>query len=188
MATAEADRGGPKQPLIAVKNLRKYFGSKQALLGRAASAPVRAVDGISFSVRKGDTLGVVGKSGCGKSTMARLLIRLIEPDEGEIILDGQLIGARDGISVREMRSLVQMVFQDSYASLNPRLPIEESVAFGPISDGVPSAEANERAIDDPGESRARPAAVRPPLPARAVRRPAPARQHRPGAGARSAAR
>jgi peptide/nickel transport system ATP-binding protein len=146
MATAEADRGGPKQPLIAVKNLRKYFGSKQALLGRAASAPVRAVDGISFSVRKGDTLGVVGESGCGKSTMARLLIRLIEPDEGEIILDGQLIGARDGISVREMRSLVQMVFQDSYASLNPRLPIEESVAFGPMSDGVPRAEANERAI------------------------------------------
>ena len=146
MAPVQPDRGGPKQPLVTVKNLRKYFATKQPLLSRQEPAPVRAVDGISFSVAKGDTLGVVGESGCGKSTMARLLIRLIEPDEGEVIIDGQLVGAKDGISVREMRSVVQMVFQDSYASLNPRLPIEESVAFGPISDGIRKSEANDRAI------------------------------------------
>ena len=146
MPTVQIDGGGPNQPIITVRNLRKYFATKTSILDRGDGAPVRAVDGISFDVAKGDTLGVVGESGCGKSTMARLLIRLIEPDEGDVILDGQLVGAKEGISVREMRSAVQMVFQDSYASLNPRLPIEESVAFGPISDGVPRDEANERAI------------------------------------------
>ena len=79
--------------------------------------------------------------------MARLLIHLIEPDKGDIILEGMGIGANDGISVRAMRSRVQMVFQDSYASLNPRMPIEESIAFGPMADGVPRKEAMERSID-----------------------------------------
>lgn len=147
MPAAKPDRGGPLQPLLIVNDLKKHFATKQPLFSKSEPAPVRAVDGISFAVTKGETLGVVGESGCGKSTMARLLIRLIEPDEGEVILDGEKVGAADGLSVREMRSVVQMVFQDSYASLNPRLPIEESVAFGPISDGVPGAEANDRAID-----------------------------------------
>ncbi len=147
MALAHADDvGGPAQPLVIVNNLVKHFTTKRALLSRTAPAPVRAVDGISFKIAKGDTLGVVGESGCGKSTVARLLIRLLEPDAGEVIYDGQLVGGPRGISVRDLRSRVQMVFQDSYASLNPRLPIEESVAFGPISDGVPAAEANARAI------------------------------------------
>jgi peptide/nickel transport system ATP-binding protein len=140
------DVGGPAQPLIIVENLKKHFKSKRALLSRTPPPAVRAVDSISFRIEKGETLGVVGESGCGKSTVARLLIRLLDPDEGEIIYDGQLVGGPRGISVRELRSKVQMVFQDSYASLNPRLPIEESVAFGPISDGVPPAEANARAL------------------------------------------
>lgn len=138
--------GGPAQPLLIVRNLRKYFPTKNTVLSFGKSPPVRAVDGISFSVRKGETLGVVGESGCGKSTMARLLIRLIEPDEGEVVLDGEAVGSRDGISVRDMLHKMQMVFQDSYASLNPRLPIEDSIAFGPISAGLPSAKAQERAI------------------------------------------
>ena len=141
------DVGGPAQPLLIVRDLRKHFPTKKSVLSFGEAPPVRAVDGISFQVAKGETLGVVGESGCGKSTMARLVIRLIEPDAGEVILDGQTIGSSKGISVRDMRSRVQMVFQDSYASLNPRLPIEESIAFGPISAGVPRAEAMERAID-----------------------------------------
>lgn len=140
------DQGGPAQPLLIVRNLRKYFPTKSGALSFGRSPPVRAVDGVSFSVRKGETLGVVGESGCGKSTMARLLIRLIEPDHGEVILDGESVGTRDGIAVRDMLHKVQMVFQDSYASLNPRLPIEDSIAFGPISAGLPGAEAQERAI------------------------------------------
>ncbi len=141
------DVGGPLQPLLSVEGLKKHFPVKGNRFGFEKSPPVRAVDGISFQVSKGETLGVVGESGCGKSTMARLLIRLIEPDEGDVVLDGQLVGAADGISVREMRSQVQMVFQDSYASLNPRLPIEESIAFGPVSDGLSRREALDRAID-----------------------------------------
>lgn len=142
----QKDLGGPAQPLLIVRNLRKHFSTKNSILNFGESPPVRAVDGISFAVKKGETLGVVGESGCGKSTMARLLMRLIEPDEGEVILDGEAVGRPNGISVRDMLHKVQMVFQDSYASLNPRLPIEESIAFGPISAGVPRDDAQQRAI------------------------------------------
>ncbi|MCB1741741.1 MAG: ABC transporter ATP-binding protein, partial [Gammaproteobacteria bacterium] len=85
--------------------------------------------------------------GCGKSTMARLLIRLIEPDAGEVIFDGLSVGAELGISVRDLRSQMQMVFQDSYASLNPRLPIEESIGFGPVSIGMSRKQALELATE-----------------------------------------
>ena len=101
-------------------------------LGKAGV--VRAVDDVSFSVDKGEVLGIVGESGCGKSTTARLVIGLIEPDAGSIVLDGEKLGA--ALSLRELRRRVQMVFQDSYASLNPRLTVEDSIAFGPIVHGV----------------------------------------------------
>lgn len=137
----------PNTPLLLVKGLRKHFPIGSGFPPWKPAAFVRAVDDISFDVLPGETLGVVGESGCGKSTMARLLIHLIEPDEGDIILEGLGIGASDGITVRNMRSRVQMVFQDSYASLNPRMPIEESIAFGPMADGVPHKEALERSVD-----------------------------------------
>ena len=134
-------------PLLAIRNLKKYFPIGTGFPPWKASAHVRAVDDISFRVRSGETLGVVGESGCGKSTMARLLIHLIEPDSGDIIFDGMSIGSRDGLSVRSLRSRMQMVFQDSYASLNPRMPIEDSIAFGPEANGVPHKEALARSID-----------------------------------------
>jgi peptide/nickel transport system ATP-binding protein len=99
-------------------------------------------------VRKGETLGIVGESGCGKSTTARLLMRLLDPGAGEMIFDGDAVGRDDlggGISLKDYRRQVQMVFQDSYASLNPRLPIEDTIAFAPEVHGVPAAEARERA-------------------------------------------
>src|SRR3982074_2318096 len=138
------DRGGPAQPLLLVENLTKHFPVRGGLLNRQV-ATVHAVDGISFTVRKGETLGIVGESGCGKSTTARLLMRLLDPDEGEVVFDGEAIGSADGMSVREMRRNMQMVFQDSYASLNPRLPIEDSIAFGPKVHGVSRSVAPERA-------------------------------------------
>ena len=80
---------------------------------------------------KGTTLGVVGESGCGKSTTARLLLHLIEPDAGDIVFDGDGVGDSQGISVRELRLQIQMVFQDSYSSLNPRATVADIIAFGP---------------------------------------------------------
>src|ERR1700728_1775359 len=121
------DRGGPAQPLLVVENLKKHFPVRGGLLNREV-ATVQAVDDVSFSVRKGETLGIVGESGCGKSTTARLLMRLIEPDAGEVIFDGDPVGAQTGISVNEMRRQMQLVFQDSYSSLNPRMTVVESIA------------------------------------------------------------
>jgi len=138
------DLGGPAQPLLEIRNLTKHFPIKGGMLNRTV-ATVNAVDGVEFSVAKGETLGIVGESGCGKSTTARLLIRLIEPDTGEVRFDGQTVG--DEINVAELRRGVQMVFQDSFASLNPRLTIEDSIAFGPKVRGVSSAEAVGKAHD-----------------------------------------
>jgi peptide/nickel transport system ATP-binding protein len=134
------DRGGPAQPLLTVNGLRKYFPIRGGALGRVR-AKVHAVDGVSFTVQKGETLGIVGESGCGKSTVARLLMRLMAPDGGEQIFDGDEVAAQGGISVRDLRRQVQMVFQDSASSLNPRMPVQGSVAFGPMALGTPKAEA-----------------------------------------------
>ena len=140
-----ADVGGAAQPLLMVKNLIKHFALKRDVFSRRQDV-VRAVDGIDFAVRKGETLGVVGESGCGKSTTARLLLSLISPDNGEIIFDGQAVGGRE-LSLKAFRRQAQMVFQDSYASLNPRLTIEDSIAFAPQVHGVKKAEAIARARD-----------------------------------------
>jgi peptide/nickel transport system ATP-binding protein len=90
---------------------------------------------VSFYVVKGETLGVVGESGCGKSTLARLLMHLMDRDGGNLILDGEQVGGVSGISLDGLRRALQMVFQDSYSSLNPRLPIEQSIAYGPKVQG-----------------------------------------------------
>ncbi len=138
------DRGGPAQPLLRVDHLKKYFPVHGGLLNRAV-ATVQAVDDISFAVRKGETLGVVGESGCGKSTTARLLMRLVEPDTGDIVFDGDMVGVPRGITVNEMRRQMQMVFQDSYSSLNPRMTVAESVAYAPRMHGLGRKAALDRA-------------------------------------------
>jgi peptide/nickel transport system ATP-binding protein len=128
--------------LLTVRDLRKYFPLKgQSVTG--ARAMVQAVDGVSFSIAQGETLGIVGESGCGKSTTARLLMHLIEPDAGDIRFGGQALG-RD-FSVRELRRRMQMVFQDSYASLNPRLAVQDSIAFGPMAHGTRPDKARDKA-------------------------------------------
>src|SRR5882724_4473709 len=131
LAQAE-DVGGPQQPLLEVRHMSKHFPVRGGFIGKAGV--VRAVDDVSFSVAKGEVLGIVGESGCGKSTTARLVIGLIEPDAGSIVLDGEKLGG--DLTLRELRRRVQMVFQDSYASLNPRLTIEDSIAFGPKVHGM----------------------------------------------------
>jgi len=132
------DRGGPQQPLLIATDLRKHFPVKGA-----KRKVVRAVDGVSFSVRKGETLGIVGESGCGKSTLARLLLHLIVPNAGQVVFDGDAVGSPDGITVSALRRQAQMVFQDSYSSLNPRMPVRDSVAFGPFVQGAKKPEARD---------------------------------------------
>ncbi|WP_265705741.1 ABC transporter ATP-binding protein [Verminephrobacter aporrectodeae] len=141
--TGSADH--PAQPLLTVRGLHKHFPLKKDLLGRGGGV-VRAVDGVDFEVFGGETLGVVGESGCGKSTTARLLMRLIAPTAGELLFDGRSVGSRD-LPLAEFRRQVQMVFQDSYASLNPRLTVEDSIAFGPRVHGVARRAAVQRAHD-----------------------------------------
>ncbi|NEJ22081.1 ATP-binding cassette domain-containing protein [Rhizobium leguminosarum] len=138
------ERGGPAQPLISAHGLLKHFPVKSSgLLG--PRKVVRAVDGVDFDILKGETLGVVGESGCGKSTTARLLMNLIVRDQGDILFDGETVGGT--LPLAQYRRQVQMVFQDSYASLNPRLTIEESIAFAPQVHGVPAGKAIARAHD-----------------------------------------
>ena len=140
------DRGGKAQPIIVGENLKKYFPILGGMLNRRV-AEVKAVDGISFVVWKGETLGVVGESGCGKSTLGRLLMHLIAPDEGSIVFDGDPIGAPRGLTLRELRRNMQIVFQDSDASLNPRLPVADSIAYGPRVHGAARDAARTRADD-----------------------------------------
>jgi len=114
---------------------------------KGSGKSVQAVDGVSFTVGKGETLGIVGESGCGKSTLARLLLHLVTPDRGELVFDGDAVGAPEGIAVGALRRQVQMVFQDSYSSLNPRMPVRDSVAFGPFVQGKKKDEARHIARD-----------------------------------------
>ena len=139
-----ADKAG--LPLLSVENLTKHFAVRAGLLSRITGV-VQAVDDVSFTVSKGETLGVVGESGCGKSTTARLLMHLISRDRGRISFDGRLVGAPPGISRRQLHRQMQMVFQDSYASLNPRLPVAMSIAFGPFVHGQAKAAALRRAME-----------------------------------------
>src|SRR5262245_50849772 len=98
VAPDPSDRGGPAQPLLIARDLRKHFPVKGA-----RGKVVRAVDGVSFDVRKGETLGIVGESGCGKSTLARLLLHLIVPDVGELVFDGDPVDSPQGIRVDALR-------------------------------------------------------------------------------------
>ena len=128
--------------MLIARDLRKHFPVKGS-----GGKSVQAVDGVSFTVAKGETLGVVGESGCGKSTLARLLLYLLKPDTGELVFDGDPDGIVPGIADEALRRQVQIVFQDSYSSLNHRMPVRDSVAFGPFVQGKKKDEARHIASD-----------------------------------------
>jgi oligopeptide/dipeptide ABC transporter ATP-binding protein len=132
--------------LLEVHNLKKYFPITSGLMRRTVGN-VKAVDDVSFTVKAGETLGIVGESGCGKSTTGRMIMRVLEPSEGRIIFDGQDITKMSGRKLRQIRPKFQMVFQDPYASLNPKMGVEEIVAEPLIVNGVASRkQATERVI------------------------------------------
>lgn len=136
---------GTGDPLLRVEGLVKHFPVREGLILRREVAAVRAVDGIDLEVARGETLGVVGESGCGKTTTGRLIARLLEPTAGKITFDGQEIGHLSTKELRPLRPQIQMIFQDPYASLNPRHTVGAIVA-APM-------EVNN--IDPPGGRKAR---------------------------------
>lgn len=126
--TEKAEKDG-KWDLVQIKDLVKYFPVKGGILQRVVGW-VQAVDHVSFTVREGETVGLVGESGCGKTTVGRCILRLIEPTAGSIFFEGVDIMSLRGKELKEMRRNMQIIFQDPYSSLDPRMPIGESIAEG----------------------------------------------------------
>ncbi len=114
--------------LLDVKDLQVHFGAGGGLFSRSKDGPVKAVDGVSFSIRRGETLGLVGESGCGKSTTGRAVLHLVRPTGGSVDFAGQNLSDLDERGLRAARRQMQMVFQDPYASLNPRMTVGEAIA------------------------------------------------------------
>jgi oligopeptide/dipeptide ABC transporter ATP-binding protein len=137
----DASAAGP--PLVEVRGLHKSFPLRHGLFGRGVGQ-VHAVDGISFRIAPGETLGLVGESGCGKSTAARTLLRLLEPTAGEVRFRGEVITGLDAPRMLPYRRRMQMVHQDPYASLNPRMPAGEIVGEPLVIHGVGGGRAERR--------------------------------------------
>ncbi|KMY53107.1 peptide ABC transporter ATPase [Bacillus sp. FJAT-27231] len=133
------------ETLLKVENLKKFFPIHGGLFGRQVGE-VKAVDDISFYIKKGETLGLVGESGCGKSTTGRMLLRLLEPTEGTIEFDGQDLTKLSKEEMRKMRKEIQMVFQDPFASLNPRHTVEKILEEPLIVHGVKSKEERKKRV------------------------------------------
>ncbi|MCS6940451.1 MAG: dipeptide ABC transporter ATP-binding protein [Roseiflexaceae bacterium] len=143
MATV-TQRSVSSDTLLEVNNLVKHFPIKGGILRRTV-AVVKAVDGVSFTIKRGETLGLVGESGCGKTTTGRTILRLEKATDGEVIFDGKDVLAASGSQLKALRRDMQIVFQDPYASLDPRMTIGESVAEGLTIHGIGSkAERIER--------------------------------------------
>ena len=124
------------KPLFEVQDLVRHFPAAQGMFRSSGGQMVRAVDGVSFTIARGETLGLVGESGCGKSTVARLATRIFDPDKGEVIFDGQHITSLRGKPLRQLRRNIQMVFQDPLASLNTRMTVGEIVEEPMIVHGI----------------------------------------------------
>ena len=144
-AKVEAVSKNGQEPLLDVRNLVMHFPLTQGIIFQKKVGAVQAVDGISLTVNRGETLGLVGESGCGKSTTGRAILQLYKPTAGEVIFDGKDLTKLDGGEMRKMRRHLQMIFQDPYASLNPRMTVG-SIVSEPmqIHNLVPKNQRNQR--------------------------------------------
>jgi oligopeptide/dipeptide ABC transporter ATP-binding protein len=143
---ADGGEGASTDELIAVDNLVKHFEIRGGLLGFRKIGAVRAVDGVSFTVRRGETLGLVGESGCGKTTLGKVILRLIPATSGEVRVKGQPIFDLGRREMTVIRRDMQIVFQDPYGSLNPRMTVGEIVGEGPYVHGLRSKSEREELV------------------------------------------
>ena len=143
-------------PLLKVENLKKYFPITRGILGREVGA-VHAVEDVSFEIAHAQTLGLVGESGCGKTTVGRTILRLIEPTEGEVVFEGEDILKLGGFALRELRKKMQIIFQDPFSSLNPRMTVNsivgESLAVHRIGRRKERRQTVEKLLEEVGLSK-----------------------------------
>ncbi len=132
-------------PILQIKDLVTHFPIRQGAFGRVRGT-VRAVDGVTFEVERGETFGLVGESGCGKSTLGRSILRLIEPTSGSVRFDGQELVGMPPAQLRKLRRRMQLIFQDPYASLNPRMKVREIVGEGLAIHRLASGAERERRV------------------------------------------
>ncbi|PIR25906.1 MAG: peptide ABC transporter substrate-binding protein [Deltaproteobacteria bacterium CG_4_10_14_0_2_um_filter_43_8] len=136
------------KPLVEVKNLKIYFPIEKGLILKKKVGAIKAVDGISFSIMPGETLGLVGESGCGKSTTGRALIQLIKPTDGEILFEGKNLTSLSNEELRKKRQDFQMIFQDPYGSLNPRMTVGDIIAEPLKTYNIAKGKPLERMVQD----------------------------------------
>ena len=143
---AAALPGAGKTPVLDVRDLKKHFPIRKGLLRRTVGH-VYAVDGVTFSIGEGETLGLVGESGCGKSTVGRAILRLIEPTSGQVLIDGQDIAPLSKRELRPMRQRMQIIFQDPFSSLNPRMTAGDIVGEPFIVHGIAKGEDKRKRVE-----------------------------------------
>ena len=152
-ARNDAPPTADRVPLLSVRNLAKHYERKTGLFG-GNKGVVRAVDGVSFEVFPGETLGLVGESGCGKTTTGRAVLRLIEPSAGEVVFEGNDVLRMDATSLRKLRRRMQIIFQDPFSSLNPRMTIgaivREGITIHKIAEGEEADRRVKRLLDEVG--------------------------------------
>ena len=165
--------------LLEVEDLKVHFPVDSVWSRLRGAKPVRAVDGVSFSVERGGALGLVGESGCGKTTTGMAILRLLANSSGRVTFDGQDLSALDAAALRPYRRRIQIIFQDAYASLNPRMSIGDGLAEPLVIHDLYPGRRQERGAGAPRHGR--PAgSLHPPLSPRAQRRPVTADHLPPG--------